>query len=657
MKRKTANSTKLIKILVVLPVLGALVYFFSDKVTAQSENERNSRSIENNEETASEEKEINILLRADGKIEIGGQLIELAQLAEVISSKNDEFTLARISANSEVEMVFVADVQEVLRKNEIRRIVYEDQNERTNPTLSLQKDNYYKNATFFVEDEKGEFNKKDYEELSSDEKSYLLIPVKAPTLKFPTSEVLQEWCDSNKYAVWLDGEAISNEKLSDIEASDLVFYFSTFFPAGQRSANYPQSYKIRLFTSEGYTNTFGAESGFESPLNEEDIFYIYPLSKRVNYGKTKVKNKQSPVDMYLRLYESYSSSFEGKGDDDLSEWEQAIGWQYFTELGGRYFRLSASNKKLVPRADRPKFQYWVPLIKDGVRYYKKQNELTEEEKKQLPPPPPAPKQEDDEGVSFRLVNGSPVQSLTKAEYYSETKFRVKYPNGQFEEFSYDDLPENYKNDLPNPPGEVKKNIPSSALFESWKNAGEFAIWIDGKVTPNSKLEEMKATDVVHYFSSFVHSNARSERFPQNYQVNIYTLSGFENAYGKNSSFGKKPMGGTLTIGSVSPKREKVKVGFSSNQYIPSSTSYQKQAAEFQLKITNSSIFTQPSTEEIEALRAQFLTLDQTYFNLSMEERRKVTRASFPFAKIEKDGQISYKKFELLTPEERNALGC
>lgn len=41
----------------------------------------------------------------------------------------------------------------------------------------------------------------------------------------------------------------------------------------------------------------------------------------------------------------------------------------------------------------------------------------------------------------------------------------------------------------------------------------------------------------------------------------------------------------------------------------------------------------------------------------MEDRRKVQRANFPYAKIEKDGQIKYKKFEYLTPEERNALGC
>ncbi|MBA4302537.1 BlaR1 peptidase M56 [Algoriphagus alkaliphilus] len=140
---------------------------------------------------------------------------------------------------------------------------------------------------------------------------------------------------------------------------------------------------------------------------------------------------------------------------------------------------------------------------------------------------------------------------------------------------------------------------------------------------------------------------------------LYTPAGFENNYGENSSFGKKPIGGTITIGSVSPKSTKATSSITEpvDSYIPSSTSYQKQATEFQLKITKSGIFTQPTNEEIEELRTQFLALDQTYFNLSMEDRRKVQRASFPYAKIEKDGRITYKKFELLTPEERNALGC
>lgn len=260
---------------------------------------------------------------------------------------------------------------------------------------------------------------------------------------------------------------------------------------------------------------------------------------------------------------------------------------------------------------------------------------------------------------YTIAFGLPFQMLTKAQYYSETKFQIKQSNGTIEELTYEELSDNYKNDLPNPPGEMKKNKPSADLFESWKNSDEFALWIDGKVVPNSSLEEFEVSEIAHYTSSFVHSNARSERFPQKYQVQIYSLSGFENTYGKYSSFGKKPMGGTITFGSVG--RESNKSGSSISQvsesYIPSSRTFNKQAIEFQLQITNAGLFNQPSNQEIEALRKEFLALESIYFNLSMEERRKVQRVSFPYAKIEKDGQIRYKKFEFLTPEERNTLGC
>ncbi|MDG1276284.1 MAG: M56 family metallopeptidase [Algoriphagus sp.] len=260
---------------------------------------------------------------------------------------------------------------------------------------------------------------------------------------------------------------------------------------------------------------------------------------------------------------------------------------------------------------------------------------------------------------YTIAFGLPFQMLTKAQYYSETKFQIKQSNGTIEEFSYGELSDNYKNDLPNPPGEIKKNKPSADLFESWKNGDEFALWIDGKVVPNSILEELEVSEIAHYTSSFVHSNARSEHFPQKYQVNIYSLSGFENTYGKYSDFGKKPLGGTITLGSMSTENNMSVSSISqvSESYIPNSSTFNKQAIAFQLQITNAGIFTQPSNQEIEALRTQFLALESIYFNLPMEERRKVQRVSFPYAKIEKNGQIRYKKFEFLTPEERNSLGC
>ena len=68
-------------------------------------------------------------------------------------------------------------------------------------------------------------------------------------------------------------------------------------------------------------------------------------------------------------------------------------------------------------------------------------------------------------------------------------------------------------------------------------------------------------------------------------------------------------------------------------------------------------FSIPTDQEIEVLRLEAIALDQLYFKMSAAERTKIKRVSFPYAQLEVDGKISYKKFEDLTPAERESLKC
>jgi hypothetical protein len=43
--------------------------------------------------------------------------------------------------------------------------------------------------------------------------------------------------------------------------------------------------------------------------------------------------------------------------------------------------------------------------------------------------------------------------------------------------------------------------------------------------------------------------------------------------------------------------------------------------------------------------------------MSPEERGKVKRVSFPYAKLVVAGKVTYKRFEDLTQKERESLGC
>lgn len=85
--------------------------------------------------------------------------------------------------------------------------------------------------------------------------------------------------------------------------------------------------------------------------------------------------------------------------------------------------------------------------------------------------------------------------------------------------------------------------------------------------------------------------------------------------------------------------------------------YSQLYGKYQVKVYTNRKFSIPSDLEIEALRMEATALDQLYFKMSAEERKKIKRVSFPYAKLEVAGKVTYKKIEDLTREERKSLNC
>lgn len=85
--------------------------------------------------------------------------------------------------------------------------------------------------------------------------------------------------------------------------------------------------------------------------------------------------------------------------------------------------------------------------------------------------------------------------------------------------------------------------------------------------------------------------------------------------------------------------------------------YTQLYGKYQVNVYANRKFSTPTDQEIEALRLEAAALDKLYTQMTLEERRKIKRASFPYAKLEVAGKVLYKKIEDLTPAERESLNC
>lgn len=72
---------------------------------------------------------------------------------------------------------------------------------------------------------------------------------------------------------------------------------------------------------------------------------------------------------------------------------------------------------------------------------------------------------------------------------------------------------------------IEKEIPEP-LFEKMKSKN-MPVWINGKVKTKEEIKKYKRSDFSYYTYSFVHKNARSKRFPQEYQYTLYTKEYFD----------------------------------------------------------------------------------------------------------------------------------
>lgn len=119
--------------------------------------------------------------------------------------------------------------------------------------------------------------------------------------------------------------------------------------------------------------------------------------------------------------------------------------------------------------------------------------------------------------------------LYKEYVFNKGKIVIKDKNGNTITKSFNELTEDEKKVLPPPPPlKSEKKTPSKTLIEDLKDEKKYAIWIDGKVKNNDVLNNYKNSDFSNYSVSYVHKNARSEKFPQEHQAHLETKTFFDN---------------------------------------------------------------------------------------------------------------------------------
>ncbi|MDI1257067.1 MAG: M56 family metallopeptidase [Flavobacterium sp.] len=95
------------------------------------------------------------------------------------------------------------------------------------------------------------------------------------------------------------------------------------------------------------------------------------------------------------------------------------------------------------------------------------------------------------------------------------------------------------------PERTYKKSPTDKELKSFKNAKNYAIWIDGKNVPNTALNKYKPTEIAYFSGSVILKNARTKKHPQPFQYWFYTHAYFDKTeMGKEK---KKYSGDTIEI--------------------------------------------------------------------------------------------------------------
>ncbi|WP_425639813.1 M56 family metallopeptidase [Algoriphagus yeomjeoni] len=432
MKRKSKNLNNWIKVIALVPVLGALVYFFSERVAAQVDSEIIGEVYVNASNDEEVDFDLTFELKPNGVYKSKDEVYTIEEVKDLIEKTKpvkNNLTINLIT-NPKASMGQLSDFQAMLRDLDIRRIYYygsdhqenkngevaekrvenQDQLPKFSAELIEKVEKHYRNASFFVVHESGELLEKTYQMLSDQEKKILVLPPPPTKKSIPTVEQFESWKNPETFALWLNGTVISNDKLNQMKSNDIVYYYS----GAARSNKNLKEHQVYLYNQKGFDKYYGGESGFTDPLTKEDTLYLNLSKNEISRRNAWVKNDKNPVaeqkeetadkwppgvkaaqvkndlESYIDAYAAYEKlRKQAPHFVNRSKAEQEKLTEMYSELRSMYFQVAFHDKPKVRRAVVPYVPY-LKLTSKGEVYYKKGKDLTAEELSIVGPPPPPP---------------------------------------------------------------------------------------------------------------------------------------------------------------------------------------------------------------------------------------------------------------------------
>ncbi|OEK01408.1 hypothetical protein BFP97_07695 [Roseivirga sp. 4D4] len=344
-------------------------------------------------------------------------------------------------------------------------------------------------------DENGQQIEKQYNELSEAEKERFKNPDAKPQFYLPPpppsymdQKILDDFFDTEKYGVWLNGKNVENSRLKDYSPND--FYYYTKSRLGRNAKNYGKHvFQLDIVTREHYEtlpNSKGSWIDYQRPIIIE-----IPEQKS---AKEKVKNKPQIKEI--------PEVKELKEVPDVFEIEEVPEVYETAEVPSKGKPQSVKEKpaviKVKPKADLKE----VPKVKEVKA--KEKNQAVREKEKDL---------------DQRLAHLIPLT------------VRFKNRNGQYVEKSFGQLSLSEKEVLISEAGEGKylvgiwkeKSVKSDQL-EKHYDQEKYRLNIDDKQANLSQIKNLDAESLVSFWI------APSSGFLPQELITIWTEAYFKENY-------------------------------------------------------------------------------------------------------------------------------